>query len=525
MTETREKTTSENVNTRKPFAFHAILWSFSLILAFYVNNFGQHEISNRMVFALVALLAVFSTGLVGLFSLWKRKGRALCLLLSLFWILFFSVGPLIEYLMANGIMRYRFIALIFCLILGVSGFFLLRSKRPMILPTRVMNRIALAFIIILGVQFLISLFSQARRSVSTKTPPVSLKIAKTAKKPDIYYLLVDGYPGDRILKKYYDFDNSPFTDFLKDKGFWVPEGIANYTGTKLVLSSVFKMNYHQEELPENPTQKQVKQVVEVGPRKFAMIEVLNQAGYDVITNGSQFIPSGVYRSDNVRVSKITGLSGASIQTLACLIDNSLILPLSTFIVDQFASHDEPEMFKNLAASLETTRSKPQFYFSHIVLPHPPIRFRADGSRLKPTTYLMADFMKWDHLGYIGQVEYLNSELKRFIEKATNLPPDRRPVIIIHSDHGTATKGLHPWQWSNPSKELIDERTSILCTALFPGIDKKRLPKQMSPVNIFRLFIREYLDPSFQLLEEKSYFAPMGSYGFWLIDRKKGVVLK
>ncbi len=42
---------------------------------------------------------------------------------------------------------------------------------------------------------------------------------KTGDKPDIYYLIFDRYSGAPALKEYLDFDNSDFTDYLKNRGF------------------------------------------------------------------------------------------------------------------------------------------------------------------------------------------------------------------------------------------------------------------------------------------------------------------
>jgi len=63
-------------------------------------------------------------------------------------------------------------------------------------------------------------------------------------KPDIYYILLDGYPRRDILKAYYQYDNTPFIKQLKDLKFKVLEGgSSNYTRTKYSVRSIFEMDY------------------------------------------------------------------------------------------------------------------------------------------------------------------------------------------------------------------------------------------------------------------------------------------
>ena len=68
--------------------------------------------------------------------------------------------------------------------------------------------------------------------------------------PDIYYLIFDRYANEKILKKYYDFDNTEFLDWLRAKGFYVAaDSRANYVGTKNSLASSLNMSYMPEKGP------------------------------------------------------------------------------------------------------------------------------------------------------------------------------------------------------------------------------------------------------------------------------------
>src|SRR3970282_1068515 len=62
--------------------------------------------------------------------------------------------------------------------------------------------------------------------------------------PDIYYIILDGYARDDILRKFYQLDNRDFLDRLGELGFYVA-GCAqsNYAQTQLSLASSLNFAY------------------------------------------------------------------------------------------------------------------------------------------------------------------------------------------------------------------------------------------------------------------------------------------
>jgi hypothetical protein len=63
-------------------------------------------------------------------------------------------------------------------------------------------------------------------------------------RPDIYYIILDGYGREDTLQEYLHFDNSQFIDFLESRGFDVADrSQANYNHTIYSISSSLNMNY------------------------------------------------------------------------------------------------------------------------------------------------------------------------------------------------------------------------------------------------------------------------------------------
>src|SRR5690606_37577348 len=76
--------------------------------------------------------------------------------------------------------------------------------------------------------------------------PSSDKTLIDAQKPDIYYLIFDKYAGVNTLTNFYDYDNQPFLNQLRQREFFVAEDShANYPKTTFSLSSTRNYDYLQ----------------------------------------------------------------------------------------------------------------------------------------------------------------------------------------------------------------------------------------------------------------------------------------
>ena len=70
---------------------------------------------------------------------------------------------------------------------------------------------------------------------------------KSTGQRDIYYIVLDAYARQDILKFLLNYDNSAFLSALKDRGFYIPPcGFSNYDGTDLTIASVLNYDFLQE---------------------------------------------------------------------------------------------------------------------------------------------------------------------------------------------------------------------------------------------------------------------------------------
>jgi len=75
--------------------------------------------------------------------------------------------------------------------------------------------------------------------------------------------------------------------------------------------------------------------------------------------------------------------------------------------------------------------QPTFVFAHVLLPHHPYVFDADGSFLT-----IEELDRFDALErYVNQVRYANDEIYRIVDELLDVPADEQPIILVQSDEG------------------------------------------------------------------------------------------
>jgi hypothetical protein len=138
--------------------------------------------------------------------------------------------------------------------------------------------------------------------------------------------------------------------------------------------------------------------------------------------------------------------------------------------------------------------RPRFVFVHLLEPHPPFVFDADGT-VDAGQFLNAEgnYTPESYArGYVGEVQYINREILRVLKTVIG-QSDVPPIIILQGDHGP---------WYQPSETVL----TILNAYYLPGHADTLYPT-ISPVNSFRIVLNEYFGASLPLLEDVNYNSP------------------
>ena len=383
---------------------------------------------------------------------------------------------------------------------GAGSWLLLRKVRQPAKLSRPLNVLLLVLVFVPLIQIGIYQVRAAQLDAEfAQTAPLPETTA-AAGRPDVYYIILDGYSRSDVIQALYGYDNTPFLDSLRQLGFYIPDcAQTNYSHTALSLTSSLNMDYltNLEGLiipgQEHPDYQKYIQYV----HNSQVFKKFKQLGYDLVTFSTIYpltdMPDAdVYIADNKNPLKqydqragISDFEVMFLRTTAARLwlesSKAFFEPLQKSLVSPDEQVYERVQFQ--LAQLELIPDIPgsKFVFAHIAAPHAPFVFTEDGE------YHLYD---GQNEGYAPEITYLNKrilEIVPIILEKSAVPP----VIIIQGDHG--------WH-----KEY---RMPILNAYYLPDGGAASLYPTITPVNTFRMVFNLYFDGDYPLLADESFFSP------------------
>lgn len=310
-----------------------------------------------------------------------------------------------------------------------------------------------------------------------------------ASAPDIFLILLDGYPRADTLASRHGFDNTPFLLDLEGRGFDVADrSRSNYNSTVLTLASMLSME-HIRDIPNlDPTLAKGEQRRRLAQllAKPPVADVLRGYGYAVTQIASPF-PTLAIRSADQFVD--TGqLNGLEIEVIVQAAGRG---PIGRFPADFLADqHRERirEAFEYLTQAAVPT-GRPRFVLAHLLSPHTPFVFYRDGDDRSLQTCFPSSCGFWDSWvsqlrrddfseAAVDQINYINREVLASVD-ALLAKADVPPIIIVMSDHGSRLDPNDP-----------DEMHRNLFAAYTPG-HEGLFGSDTTPVVVFPRLLRAY----------------------------------
>jgi hypothetical protein len=388
------------------------------------------------------------------------------------------------------------------------------------------HSIVYLILIIVGVVFI----SQAFRA--TKIMPTILNESKTVapliqktnqsgkeiSKPDIYYIVLDRYTNNKVLSEQFNYDNSDFTSYLKGNGFYVNEqAYSNYPLTTASISSTLNASYTKNlvnKYVNNPVQSRTLYHNLI--QQSSVVKALKSNGYTFYNIGS------VYgATDEAPLADSDMVHSTSMS-----IFNKFDKILRGFEIYQFNQSPYYQFFKvnfawwpfkmheldnvgyvraqvdDLNQLADANNSGGRFIFAHILIPHDPFIFNADGST---SAYQNTDaYGKTVKNKYLDQVKFINGQVKQIVEKIKN-NSGGKAVVILNADEGAYPQDMNNTNM-NPinTAGLLDEqdmskwpidwlqmKLGILQAVNIPKASNQDLAN-LSSVNVFRIVLNDYL---------------------------------
>lgn len=509
--------------------FHPVLFVVFPLLSLYVANINQLLFSDVAQTIIIAIIGGMAFWL--LLNLVMRNYAKSAFLASIFLFFFFSFRSFMEGFEMAGFMTGLFsqprfmymsgtwltISLVFLGLLWVLlAWRVQKWKLDTSRLTLVMNFVSLVLLMSVSLYWLNSFIKESRDSKMTfrqfekswdQSVAADVNLARNdfQELPTIYYIILDGYARQDVLSEIYQFDNSPFIDFLEGNGFYVAgKATSNYKNTSFSLSSSLNYMYLDEVANQYGQGSDNINILKTMISRNRVFAQLRSLGYQIVTFSTGFDFTDIPSADVVLTA---GKAPNNFQNT--LIANT---PLSILMMDrQYHRHRQHIQYTLEHLPDPASYEQPTFVFAHVVAPHPPYVLGADGEPIFPNRIYSLndanDFLTFASpeeykKGYTDQLIYVTNMVEIAVQRILD-ESKTPPIIIIQSDHGPGL-GLN-----QEYMELSDlhERLSILNAYYFPGRKSSQLALDISPVNTFRVVFNEYFGAELPLLETRNYYSP------------------
>ncbi len=363
------------------------------------------------------------------------------------------------------------------------------------------------------------------------------RAATDGERPDIYYIVMDRYTNNTVLKEQFGFDNTPFLDSLRQMGFAVDDAaLTQYPYTAASTAATLNLSYHNDDLaPYTQYDKQGAMVFHSMNRQAEAVKLLKEQGYEYYNIGSNYGASNKaplathdFACDRMltvlgRKKCLRGMEHVQFErtpfyrlAMARFSGNPLHLESTDPV-----SYTRMQL-NHLKGLAESERQGGRFIFSHILVPHEPFYLNADGSvATHPTANTDNKSIKEK---YLAQLQFLNTQMGEIVREI-NERSGGRAVVMLISDEGP-----YPQLYNQTFLEPVREERSSDIMAHVPVEEWKRedahmkysileavhIPKateedlaHMTPINSFRIVLNRYFGYTFPYLPDCQMGMPDG----------------
>lgn len=341
--------------------------------------------------------------------------------------------------------------------------------------------------------------------------PVPLEIRAEYGKPDIFLVTLDAYSGAGALASNYGFDNTPFLDSLRARGFRIPgTSLVNYPSTFLSVGSMLNRRYADDvaraAAPAFRDRDPAYRALEFNQT----VSDLKSFGYAFHYVGSSYPPMA--RNRNAEHSQ-KSLLASEFETV--WMSKTLVLPVAAvYCVPRgcgaraiFASEDAEGTERRIADFLAAAeQSSPKFVYLHLMLPHRPFRFSPNCTHRPPVWEVEDEEIRRLYLDQLG----CTNRLVLGIVDGLRAAADAEAVILLQADHGFGRFGARgPQRLSESRPDQVIERFDAFAAYAAPGDIADSLALVETPVNLFRTLFRVLWNADEPPLSDRQYWSDVG----------------
>ena len=251
-------------------------------LALYSFNIEQTYFRSIIISLLATVAGAYT--LYGVLYVIFRSTHKATVGTSIGILIFFSFGHLNAFF--GGMLRDRYIVVLVATLFGAALAYLFFAKKGFV---KLSASLGIVFLVLSASSLAYAgIYNISHRIESEDGPTIAG--SGVGSKPDIYYIILDGYGRQDTMSHLYGFDNEPFLKELEKRGFFIArESISNYAQTHLSLSSTLNFEYLETDLTgESSLQAEIEKLADDSQdrtyvynavKNNALLRFLKSAGY------------------------------------------------------------------------------------------------------------------------------------------------------------------------------------------------------------------------------------------------------
>ncbi|MGB3008522.1 MAG: hypothetical protein WBC06_18545, partial [Chitinophagaceae bacterium] len=462
------------------------------------------EIYDLIQFRDALILGLFSIGISILLSFFSwlfyknfYKANLLAFSMICFQFFFGPVHDLLKKTFSDSLItRYSFILPATIILFIFLIVFLYRSKKSFIRTTYYLNILLLILLLIDTVNLLVK--TNRKQNVAPTNVEV-FNACENCKKPDVYLIIADGYPGKIELRDLFNYDNSIFEGKLAKRGFHVIDSsVSNYNFTQYSISSMLNLDYIDGLVGSNQNKHDIsicnKILRNCRTIKFFTsneYEVFNYSIFDINKQPALTTPTFLPRKTKLITSQT--FTNRLIRNLGYHLVTTFKLESSIKQLRNLDLNNNNKLFSLTIKNASKNTEKPKFTYTHLMMPHHPYYFDSKGNQ---TPYLqLTEEHSSDKSAFLGYLEYSN---KKYLELIDQILTSSKtpPIIILMGDHGF-----------REFKDSVDKKYHFmnLNAVYFPDSNYTGFYKGQSNINQFRIILNSQFGQQMPLLKDSSSF--------------------
>jgi len=285
--------------------------------------------------------------------------------------------------------------------------------------------------------------------------------------PNMFFILLDGYPrADKLLSEF-DIDNSAFIGDLRARDFVVADhSRSNQVLTQLTLAQMFNY-YPATEIARRLDGTDGLWRVDINDGAF--FGDVHRLGYETVAVSPGFEYAALRRADAfIDTGQLNEFEWAMAQMTGLSVLADAVLPDLAADAHRSRILDAFNVAERQAQSLGASR---KFVFVHLAAPHSPQVFDAAGQPLDVQGFKLPyhdepEILRFGFEEYArrlkGQLQFLNERTVHLVD--TVMEADPGAVIVVFSDHGSGAPSREP----GATAPYADLRTANLLAVRSPG---------------------------------------------------------